>query len=185
MPNLEPRYLDTDGKEHDAWIFGLMDALDFFELARGTKDMTHDKYMQTLTYLSKDIADSYESKLERDFGIDLSGSTLPLPARSREADGKATEDPISGSAGTWEDTRGAGVIRASGSVQPERQQRDTHTNAGCKCKNGVDRHDRTVRNTSVPERSSYRFIEWFELKEAGDTKFGTRRRGYPTDNRSS
>jgi hypothetical protein len=184
MPNLEPRYLDTD-KEHDAWIFGLMDALDFFESARGTKDMTQDKYIQTLTYLSKDIADSYESKLERDFGIDLSGSTLPLSTRSRDADGKTTEDLISGSARAGEDTRGAGVIRASGSIQPERQQRDTDTNAGCQCKNGVDRHYRTLRDTSVSERTSNRFIEWLESEEAGETIFGTRRRGYPTDNRSS
>ena len=184
MPNLEPRYLDTDGKEHDAWIFGLLDALDFFETAR-TGEMTHDKYMQALTYLSKDIADSYRSKLERDFGIDLSGNTVPLSTRGVATDGKATQDTISGSARAGEDTRGAGVIRASGSIQPERQQRDTDTNASCECKDGVDRHYRTLRDTSVSERTSNRFIEWLESEEAGETIFGTRRRGYPTDNSSS
>ncbi len=181
MPNLEPRYLDTD-KEHDAWIFGLMDALDFFESARGTKDMTHDKYIETLTYLSKDIADSYKSKLERDFGIDLSGNTLPLSTRSRDADRKATEDSISGSARAWQDARSTGVIRASRSIQPERQQRDTDTNASCECKDGVDRYDRTVCDAPLPERASDRLIKWLQRKEAGETKFGTRRRGYPTDN---
>ena len=185
MPNLEPRYLPTDGKDHDAWIFGLMDALDFFESARGTKEMTHDKYIETLTYLSKDIADSYTPKLERDFGIDLSGNTLSVSTRSRDADGKTTQDITSRSARAGEDTRGAGVIRASGSVQPERQQRDTDPNASCECSHGLDRHHRTVRDTSVSERTGNRFIEWLQSEEAGETIFGTRRRGYPTDNSSS
>lgn len=184
MPNLEPRYLDTDGKEHDAWIFGLLDALDFFETAR-TGEMTHDKYIETLTYLSKDIADSYRSKLERDLGVDLSGSTIPVSTRGVATDRKATQDTTSGSAGAWEDIRSASVFRAGGSLQPERLARDTYSDASRERKDSMDRHDRTVRYASVPDSQSYRFIEWFQRKETGDTKFGTRRRGYPTDNRSS
>ena len=185
MPNLEPRYLPTDGKEHDAWIFGLLDALDFFESARTEEIMTHAKYMRTLAYLSKDIAESYRSKLERDFGIDLSGDTLPLSTTSRDANGKATQDTTSRSARTWEDIRSPDSFRASGSLQPERLARDTYSDASRERKNSMDRHNRTVRDTSVPERASNRFVEWFKREEAGETKFGTRKRSYPSDNRSS
>ena len=184
MPNLEPRYLDTDGKEHDAWIFGLLDALDFFESAR-TGEMTHNNYMRALTYLSQDIAESYRSKLERDFGIDLSGHTVPLSTTSRDADGKTTEDTASRSARTWEDIGGPDSFRASGFIQPERLARDTYSDASRERKDSMDRHNRTVRDTSIPDSQSYRFIEWFQRKETGDTKFGTRKRSYPSDNRSS
>lgn len=185
MPNLEPRYLPTDGKQHDAWIFGLLDALDFFESARTEEIMTHAKYMRTLAYLSKDIAESYRSKLERDFGIDLSGDTLPLSTTSRDADGKATQDTTSRSARTWEDTGGPDSFRASGFIQSERLARDAYSNASRERKDSMDRHNRTVRDASIPDSRSYRFIEWFQRKETGDTKFGTRKRSYPSDNRSS
>jgi hypothetical protein len=176
-------YGDEEG--FNAWIEGLNDAVEFLdnELYNADDKMTWRDFKSAITELAMQIAFAYEERLEPD--DNLRGDTLSIPTGGSEEDSWPTIYIVSRSTWAGQNFGSLEQLRASGSVQPERQPRDAYPDTRCECSHRMDRHDREVSLTEVPESQGGGFILRVSPKKATETKFGTRRRSHPSYYRRS
>jgi hypothetical protein len=167
-----------------AWIDGLNDAVEFLDdqLYKADEVASWKDLQSIITELSIQIAFAYQERLE---DVSLQGSVIPLPTRSSQEDSLPEENFTSGSTWARENFGSLEQLRARGSIQPERLARDADTDTRCECSHRLDRHDREVSLTEVPESQGGGFILRVSAKKAGDTKFGTRARSHPSNHRRS
>jgi hypothetical protein len=151
--NLEQRYLKSDHMLHDAWIQGLNDALEFIDTALWDKEIDFETYTKATTDLAIDIAFAYEGRLEN-HGDNLYRGTVRLSEASSSEDSSSTQDPFGRSAWAWENVRSLSELRASGSIQQHRCSCDSDSHTSGERTHGMDRHDREVREASLPAPQS-------------------------------
>jgi hypothetical protein len=174
-------YSDEEG--FNAWIEGLNDAVEFLdnELYNADDNMTWRDFKNTITELAMQIAFAYEERLEPD--DNLQGDSLSLPTGGGDEDSWPKIYFIGRSTWAWENFGSLEQLRARGSVQPERQPRDADTHTCSECQNRLDRHDREVRYTEIPEPKSSGPIIRQRRKEEQGSIFGPVRKWYSPYNR--
>jgi hypothetical protein len=171
-------------EKHDprftAWIEGLNDAVEFLDdqLYKADEVASWKDLQAVITELSVTIAMAYEERLTPN--DNLRRDTVSLSTTSIQEDSFTAEDLASRSAWTWQNFRSLGQLRASGLSEPDRLARDADTDTSCECSHGMDRYYTEVFITEVPAPKSSGPIIRQRRKEEQDTKFGTRRRGYPS-----
>jgi hypothetical protein len=179
------RYWQHEEPSFTAWLEGLNDAVEFLDhqLYKADEVASWKDLQSIITELSITIAFAYEEKLERD--DNLRRGPISLPTNSSTADSWPEESFTSGSTWARENFGSLEQLRASGSIQPERLARDAYPDTRCECSHRMDRHDREVSITEVPESQGGGFILRVSAKKTEDTKFGTRRRSHPSYYRRS
>lgn len=171
-------------EKHDprftAWIEGLNDAVEFLDdqLYRADEVASWRDLQAVNTELSITIAMAYQERLKPN--DNLQRDTVSLPTASRDEDSFTAEDLASRSAWSWQNFRSLGQLRASGLSEPDRLTRHAYSYTCSECTDGLDRYDREVSDASVPAPKSSGPIIRQRRKEEQDTKFGTRRRWYPS-----
>lgn len=176
-------------EKHDprftAWIEGLNDAVEFLDdQLYNPKEVASWRDLQAInTELSITIAMAYQERLESN--DNLQRDTISLPTASIDEDSFTEEDLASGSTWAWQNFRSLGQLRASGLTEPDRLARNADTDASCECSHGMDRHYTEIFIAQVPPPKSSGPIIRQRRKEEQDTKFGTRRRWYPSANSGS
>ncbi len=180
-------YSDEEG--FNAWIEGLNDAVEFLdnELYNADDKMTWRDFKSTITELAVQIAFAYEERLQPDYDArdtdDLPADTLPIPEGGSEEDSIPTIYLIGRSTWAWQNFGSLEQLRASGSVQPDGQPRDTDSHTCSECQDRLDRHDREVRYTEIPEPKSSGPIIRQRRKEEQGSIFGPVRKWYSPYNR--
>jgi len=167
-------YSDEEG--FNAWIEGLNDAVEFLdnELYNADDNMTWRDFKNTITELAMQIAFAHEERLEPD--DNLRGDTLPIPEGGSEEDSIPTVYLIGRSTWAWQNFRSLDQLRARGSVQPDGQPRDADSHTCSECQDRLDRHDREVRYTEIPEPKSSGPIIRRRRKEEQGSVFGPLRK---------
>ena len=169
--NLEQRYLKSDHMLHDAWIQGLNDALEFIDTALWDKEISFETYTQATTELAIDIAFAYEGRLEN-HGDNLYRNTLRLSEASSSEDSIPAQDPFSRSAWAWENVRSISELRDSKPLQQHRCSCDADLDTSGERQDGMDRHDREVREASLPAPRSSGPIIRQRRQEEQSSRFG-------------
>jgi hypothetical protein len=174
-------YGDEEG--FNAWIEGLNDAVEFLdnELYNADDNMSWRDFKNAITELAMQIAFAYEERLEPD--DNLRGDTLSIPTGGSDEDSWPTIYIVSRSTWVGKNFGSLEQLRASGSVQPDGQPRDSNTHTSCECKDCLDRHDREVRYTEIPEPKSSGPIIRQRRKEEQGSIFGPVRKWYSPNNR--
>ena len=149
--NLEPRYVPQDGKEFEAWVFGAIDALEFFQNAlnhyKGV--YTPKEFEMTAGLLAEDIAEFASKHWREEFDHANGTSTVPVSERSSPRH-RSEEKSLAGrSARTGQDPRSPWLYGADGSLQSRRQQRNSHPESFSKRTDSMDQNDRAVLATEV------------------------------------
>ena len=149
--NLEPRYVPQDGKEFEAWVFGAIDALEFFQngLNRYNGVYTSQEFELTAAFLATDIAEFASKHWREEFDHANGTSTLSLSEGSSPRD-RSEEKSLAGrSARTGQDLRSPWLYGTDGSLQSRRQQRNSHPESFSKRTDSMDQNDRAVLATEV------------------------------------
>ena len=150
--NLEPRYVSQDGKEFEAWIFGAIDALEFFQNSlkhyRGV--YTPKEFEMTAGFLAKDIADFASKHWKEEFELANGRDTVPLSEGGSSCNCSKEKSATSRPARTGQDTRSPSIYGADGSLQSRRQQRNSNPESFSKRTDSVDQNDTGVFATEIP-----------------------------------
>ena len=149
--NLEPRYVPQDGKEFEAWVFGAIDALEFFQntLKHYQGVYTPREFEMTAGLLAEDIAEFASKHWREEFDHANGTSTVPVPKRSSTLDRSEEESPAGRPARTGQDLRSPSIYGADGSLQSRRQQRDSNPESFSKRTDSMDQDDRAILATEV------------------------------------
>lgn len=165
MPNLERRYTPQEGKEAHAWIFGLIDALEFFQTGYDIHKNDPDWFGLVAPQMIADIANFAEENWKDEFDQLKGISTVPVSEGSSGADSR--EEARTASRPTWVGQNAGGAEWAGGTrpVQPEGQPRHSHSHPSCKCEKRLDQDDRAVRLTEIPTNGCGGSGHWFVNQE--------------------
>mgnify|MGYP003642211002 CR=1 FL=1 len=149
--NLEPRYVSQNGKEFEAWIFGAIDALEFFQntLKHYQGVYTPREFEMTAGLLAEDIAEFASKHWREEFDHANGTSTVPVSTGSCSCNSSEEEGTASRPARTGQDLRSPSIYGADGSLQSRRQQRNSNPESFSQRKDSMDQDDRAILATEV------------------------------------
>jgi hypothetical protein len=165
MPNLERRYTPQEGAVTHAWIFGIIDALEFFQAGYDISKKDHDWFPIVASQLTADVAELAEENWKDEFDQLKGSSSLPVPEGRGGADSR--EEASIASRPTWagQDSGGAEWARGARPVQSTGQPRHSHSHPACKCEERLDQDDRAIRFTEISTNGCGGSGHWFINKE--------------------
>ena len=185
--NLEPRYVPSDRKEFEAWIFGLTDALEFFQNStRAINDLIPAyQFERTAAYLATDIITEASKYWRDEFEIDHRGSALSLSERSsaRHRDEEKVTD--SRPTRTGEDPGGAWRTRRSRRIQERRLARSISAHPAGKRQVGMDQEHQDIPAAEASRPSCTGSWHWFSNEERERISGCPCSAEYSSDNSSS
>lgn len=167
MPNLEPRYTPSDGKLTEAWLFGLVDALEFLQIGYEVngKGATPHWFEVVASQLSGDIVRESAKYWSKEFEQTNGNGAVPVSEGRSAGDSPEEESIASRSARAGQDTRSLRRIRRARSVQQRRLARSIDSHPAGKRQDSVDRYDREVSVTELPTDGCGGSGHWFINEE--------------------
>ena len=170
--NLEPRYVPSDGKEFEAWIFGLTDALEFFQSSTVAENDQIPAYQfeRTAAYLASDIVTEASKYWRDEFEIDNRGYSLSLSERSSAKHRDEEKSPDSRPTRTRQDSRSTWGPRRSRRFQERRLARGISAHPSNQGEVSMDQDDQNIPPTETPKYSCSGSWHWFINEEGGLTR---------------
>ena len=165
MPNLEPRYIPQDGALMDAWIFGMVDAIEFIQLGHKANNGKYGWYELTMDKLITDVANYAEENWKDEFNKFTKPSAVPVSEGSSGPDSTEEALPTRRSTRARENARSAELSGGDGSVQPDGLARSIDSHPSSQRKNRLDQIDRAVRTTEIPTDGCGGSGHWFINEE--------------------
>ena len=165
MPNLERRYTAGDGEMSDAWIFGLIDAIEFIQLGYKYNGTRPGWFEMTASQLVDDITRYAEEYWKEEFANVEGRSPVSLPIGGSGSDSSEEESTASRPTWPWENSRSFRSARGIGPVQPEGLARHSCAHPSCKCPDRLDKINKPVRLTEIPTDGCGGSGHWFVDEE--------------------
>lgn len=165
MPNLEERYLPEDAPLTDAWIFGVIDAIDFMTEGHKAYGYKPEWFEFTLSQLVEDLTTYAEKNWKDEFDNVKAGGAVPLSEGGSGANSFETSDPFGRSAWTGEDARSTELLGGDGPFQFDGLARSINSHPSSQRKNRLDQDNREVLATEIPTNGCGGSGHWFINKE--------------------
>lgn len=165
MPNLERRYTSQDGPLADAWIFGMIDALEFLQLGHEYHKNATGWFEMTASQLIEDITKYADEYWREEFAKVEGRDTIPVSKRSSGPDNTEKKSVTSGPTWSREDSGSTEQSGGDGPIQPGRQPRHSHSHPSCKCEERLDSDYRRTHLTEIPTDGCGGSGRWFINEE--------------------
>lgn len=164
MPNLERRYTPQDGELADAWIFGLIDAIEFIQL--GHKHNSSGPWFEmTASQLIEDITKYAEEYWKEEFANVEGRGAVSLPIGSSRSNSPEEESIAGRPTRTGEDLGGSRRSRRARPVQPEGLPRHSCAHPSCKCPDRLDKINNKVCLTEISTDDCGGSGHWYVSEE--------------------
>lgn len=185
MPNLEPRYVPADGKLTSAWLFGLIDAIEFMQQGHKFNGKREGWFEMTMSQLVEDVANYAEENWKEEFANVEGRSTVPL-SEGRSGPNSTKEASTAGRpARPWEDSRSFRSARGVGPVQSSGLSRSFDSHPSSQRKNRLDPVYRDIYQAEVSRDACGGSGQWFVTEEGKLVGSCSCFRNYCANNRRS
>ena len=186
MTNLEPRYLPSD-PEFNAWIFGVMDAQEFFERGITAYDgeWTKLRFNMINEWLTKDLIQFAAKRWKQEIEDTERQHPLPVSDRSGGSPDQHEEGPTGRSTWARQDVRDLGHYRKQRVTEPARQSRNLDSDASREFADRMASIDRTLLDAKLSILDAVGSIPGFSIDEAKEAKRCACKREHPSNHRRS
>lgn len=185
MPNLERRYVPADGKVTSAWLFGLIDAVEFMQQGHKFGGNREGWFELTMSQLVEDIANYAEENWKEEFANVEGRSALPLSEGSSGSDGTEKASTTGRPARPWENTRSFRRLRGVGPVQSEGLPRHIDSHPSSKREKRLDPEYRNIFAAETSPDACGGSGQWHVTEEGELIGSCSCFRNYCANNRSS
>ncbi len=165
MPNLERRYVPADGKVTSAWLFGLIDAVEFMQQGHKFGGNREGWFELTMSQLVEDIANYAEENWKEEFANVEGRSALPLSEGSSGSDRTEEASATGRPARPWENFGSFRSARGVGPAKPLRFPRHIDSHPASQRKKRLDQIDRDIYLAETSPSACGGSGQWFVTEE--------------------
>lgn len=167
MPNLERRYVPTDRGQYSAWLYGVLDAIEFMQAGHKYNSHHEGWFEVNLSQLVEDVSNYADEYWKDEFANVEGRDPVSLPEGRSGSDSNEEASAPSGSTGTRKDAGSPKQFGRTRSSEPYRQPRHIDSHPASQRKKRLDPFDRAVRGTEISRSGCAGSGHWY-IDEEGN-----------------